>query len=532
MLPLFGDEADVGYHAYSLLKTAKDYKGNLLPFYIDSLAESRAPLLMYTTIPFVLLFGLNPIAVRLPSVVFAILAIVYLYKLVKIQTKNSNLALLSSVFLGLSNWHFHYSRTAFEVSLLLTLILSGTYYFYKSLKKNQSFSPYLYLSIFIFSLSFYTYNTANIFTPLLVIFLILTNFKEIKKQATKKQAPAFLALFLLFPLAKNILSGSAANRFKLIGIFNNPKITEEIITKRTGFSATDSETERIFYNKLTKTLNIFTNNYLSSLSFNFLFRSGDPNPRHSPSDFGLLPITFLPLLLFGFFSINKNKKNGKANQLMFFWLLIAPIPTSLTIDGGTQATRLFLILPPLIYFVSKGFLAITNKSKIITILIITSLSINMIFYYRNYFVRYPKDSFQSWQYGYQQLMQSIPSNTNRLFISNSNYTSLIHYLFYSKYPPQSLHQSNFTDKTVDNFYQDLSGFKLNDQIFFVTNWNATSTIDKIAKIAQSSDTFVLFQLLDIPGDWDLSKNPPDGFKTIDTVYLPNNLIFAQIIQKL
>ncbi|MBU1129689.1 hypothetical protein KKE45_00015, partial [Patescibacteria group bacterium] len=78
-LSLFGDEADVGYHAYSLLKTAKDYKGNLLPLYIDSLAESRAPLLMYTTIPFVYLFGLKPTFVRLPSVIFSLISILCLY---------------------------------------------------------------------------------------------------------------------------------------------------------------------------------------------------------------------------------------------------------------------------------------------------------------------------------------------------------------------------------------------------------------------------------------------------------------------
>jgi len=65
-----------------------------------------------------------------------------------------------------------------------------------------------------------------------------------------------------------------------------------------------------------------------------------------------------------------------------------------------------------------------------------------------------------------------------------------------------------------------------------TNWNNQSALDKINQIAQKSDIFVLFQLLDIPGDWDLSKNPIDGFKTINTVYLPNNLIFAQIIQKI
>ncbi|MDO8341235.1 MAG: hypothetical protein Q7T59_04630, partial [Candidatus Woesebacteria bacterium] len=41
---LFGDELDVGYHAYSVLKTGKDYSGNFMPLHFQSLAEWRTPL--------------------------------------------------------------------------------------------------------------------------------------------------------------------------------------------------------------------------------------------------------------------------------------------------------------------------------------------------------------------------------------------------------------------------------------------------------------------------------------------------------
>jgi len=64
LLSLFGDEVDVGYHAYSLLQTGKDYMGQLLPSYIQSLAEWRAPLLMYASIPSILIFGLTEWGVR------------------------------------------------------------------------------------------------------------------------------------------------------------------------------------------------------------------------------------------------------------------------------------------------------------------------------------------------------------------------------------------------------------------------------------------------------------------------------------
>ena len=35
-ISLFGDEIDVGYHAWSLITTGRDYMGNLLPTYIQS----------------------------------------------------------------------------------------------------------------------------------------------------------------------------------------------------------------------------------------------------------------------------------------------------------------------------------------------------------------------------------------------------------------------------------------------------------------------------------------------------------------
>jgi hypothetical protein len=53
---LFGDEVDVGYQAYSILKTGRDYYGNFLPVHFHSLAEWRTPLYIYTAVPTVAIF--------------------------------------------------------------------------------------------------------------------------------------------------------------------------------------------------------------------------------------------------------------------------------------------------------------------------------------------------------------------------------------------------------------------------------------------------------------------------------------------
>src|SRR3989344_7150406 len=125
LLPLFGDEVDVGYQAYSLLKTGKDYMGQTLPTYIHSLSEWRAPLFIYATIPSVAIFGLNEWGVRGGAAFFGVLGVLLIYLLGK-KLWNEKIGLLSAILLAILPWHIHYSRAAFEVTLLLDLILLGT----------------------------------------------------------------------------------------------------------------------------------------------------------------------------------------------------------------------------------------------------------------------------------------------------------------------------------------------------------------------------------------------------------------------
>ena len=100
---LFGDEMDVGYQALSLLQSGRDYKGNFLPLYIQSLTESRAPLLMYASLPSVALFGLTPLAIRLPPLIFGLASLLFFYLLIAHLSQNKYLSLYSYAINGLSS---------------------------------------------------------------------------------------------------------------------------------------------------------------------------------------------------------------------------------------------------------------------------------------------------------------------------------------------------------------------------------------------------------------------------------------------
>src|SRR3990172_10493689 len=80
---LFGDEFDVGYQAYSVLTTGRDYYGNFMPIHFHSLAEWRTPLYLYSAVPTVAIFGITPLGVRLPAAIFGILSVYIMFLFVR-----------------------------------------------------------------------------------------------------------------------------------------------------------------------------------------------------------------------------------------------------------------------------------------------------------------------------------------------------------------------------------------------------------------------------------------------------------------
>ena len=62
------DEAVFGYNAYSLLKTGKDEFGASWPIALRAFGDWRPALYSYLVIPFVYIFGLTEMAVRMPSI--------------------------------------------------------------------------------------------------------------------------------------------------------------------------------------------------------------------------------------------------------------------------------------------------------------------------------------------------------------------------------------------------------------------------------------------------------------------------------
>src|SRR3990167_8737038 len=65
------DEVSIGYNAYSILKTGGDEYGTKFPILLRAYDDWRPALYVYLVIPFVALFDLTVLSVRLPSVILS-----------------------------------------------------------------------------------------------------------------------------------------------------------------------------------------------------------------------------------------------------------------------------------------------------------------------------------------------------------------------------------------------------------------------------------------------------------------------------
>ena len=189
---LFGDEIDVGYQSFSLLKTGKDLYRQILPIYVRSLSEPRAPLLMYATVPSVAILGLNEYGVRTPEVVFGVLGILIFF----ILTRNY----MAATVMAIVPWHIIYSRAAFEVVLMLDLIMLGVVL---AQRKKEV------LGFLFFALAMYTYSTAIVFVPLFILAVY-------RRDLWKMKRPFVFFTALLIPLVLVILTGDGRYRFERV----------------------------------------------------------------------------------------------------------------------------------------------------------------------------------------------------------------------------------------------------------------------------------------------------------------------------
>lgn len=457
------DEASIGYTAYSILHTGKDEYGKVLPLSFQSFGDWKLPLYIYTVVPFVSIFGLFELAVRLPSAIFGILSVGLTFYLVRILFKNNILVFIAMFLAAISPWSVHLSRVESESNMAVFLTILGTILFLKSLnEKNWLIIP----SFICFALTYFTYAGNHIFTTLLVIGILFLYKTKIPR--TKfTMIGLILFIFLSGFIFSHTLFGADKTKLSGISIFGDPSaIHAKIEIPRNEHEQPQSFFARITHNKIVFAGEKIAQNYLNSFSPLFLFIKGGENNAHNISNFGNMYLVEAPFLFLGLIYLIVLKK-GREKKLILWWFFIAAIPASITKDAP-HTNRMFAIFPILQLVTAFGlFWVITQwiKKPIFKKLLVAFLTllfvISMAIYIDRYFIHFPKNEEKSWGIGYKKLDKVLSQGSfanKKVIMARPNYSPYIYLLFYNPYDPSKYQKEALRYPPTSDGFVDVKGF--------------------------------------------------------------------------
>lgn len=435
------DEVSIGYNAYSILKTGADEYGNKFPILLRAYDDWRPALYVYLVIPFVWLFNLTTIAVRLPSVILSVLTVIATYFLTKEIFKKHPYSLeiagVSALVIAISPWHIYLSRLGHEANAGLAFFIFSICFFFRN---------NIYLFFTFLALSFVSYQSEKIFLPLFfltLLFLFKERFLQCKKETV---IGIFIFLAILFPFFKASLNPNALIRFKATNVLvaNVDRFQKEALVLANAVKKNDI-TGKILHNRRIVIAEILLEGYFSHFNPLWLFANLSAD-KHKVPNLGLFYPWEIISMFLGIIFLFKQNISKNIKYFFLFWLLLAPLPAAITTDAP-HAMRVYTFLPLPQIISGLGLLQISfylkryHISKNLLYYIFSFLIFGSVLYFSyNYYYIFPKTQSSSFQYA---LSQAIPfalrqnSQYNKIIFSNTSalYQSYMFFLFFSKYDP-------------------------------------------------------------------------------------------------
>jgi 4-amino-4-deoxy-L-arabinose transferase-like glycosyltransferase len=454
------DEVALGYDAYSIIHTGRDEFGKFLPVVLRSFDDYKPALYAYLAIPTVALLGLTVFAVRLPSAIAGIVSVLAVFFLTQELFRNTRykdwLALAASFMLAISPWSIQFSRVAFEANVGDCLNLLAALFFVKGVKNNRWL---LLLSALFAGLDIYVYQSEKAFTPLFILLLAIIYWKELFALSKKYIfVVVVFGLIIITPMMVYIVT----NRAALLRVTGT-----SIFSYQTDLLKTDTQRLQQDENTHDKIGSLLDNRrfvyvitvvsgYISHFDPNWLFISGDIDRHHAPG-MGILYLFEIPLILLGIYSLLFGEYDKTTKLVIFGWLLLAPVPASIT-TGVPHAVRTLNFLPTWQILSAIGIIVIadtllhrqfsvlkTNLLRLIVAAYLVFAVFNVAYYSDQYFVQLNYYDSAFWQYGYKQAVDEVKAvggNYKTILISDNAPLdkSYMFFLFYLQYPPQLYQQ--------------------------------------------------------------------------------------------
>lgn len=455
------DEASIGVTAYSLMTTGKDEYGRRFPLSFESFGDWKLPLYIYASIPFVKIFGLSELAVRLPSAIAGTLTVGALYYLAYALFASETIALLAAVSLAISPWHIHISRVESEAIVAVLFTTLGSLLFINGIRERKLGK--MIASSILFALTYYTYHGNHVSTSLLLLGLFLVYRSELFKVKRWHIAGLIGATMTIFILA--VTMSADHTKISGISIFGDPTVIHtKIELPRLEHDNPNALYARLMHNRLTYAVTTVIQNYLLSYGPDFLFIKGGGNSAHNIRGYGNVHAIEAPFLLLGLVWLFTAFKNKSARYVLW-WTGIGAVAAAITKDAP-HSNRMLAVVPALAMMTGAGIYQLSTLIPkrfiaIVVLVLIFGYGGGLITYLDRYYVHFPKTEAANWGYAYRELTRVLftqQNATKNIIMTKPETSPYIYILFYSGYPSYRYQMEAMRYPISADGFTDVSGF--------------------------------------------------------------------------
>ncbi|GAB4155892.1 MAG: hypothetical protein Fur005_08750 [Roseiflexaceae bacterium] len=349
----FQDEAVAMVDAWSLLQTGRDHLGAVWPLgAFESFGDWVSPLLNYTLLPSVWLFGPTPFAARLPAAIAGTLAIPAAYLAARAFGLPRWAAGFAALVVALSPWQILRSRVA-SPPALVPLMWLLTLWAGCQLVRWRTTSTALWLAL-LGGLALHSYPTMKLAVPLLVAAAVVVAVwaewasRQQVLAGMQRSRPQWWQVLL-------DLLGRWWSAALLIGLIWLPFIWTTLFNEASGMRASrkilQAETPLAW---IVAWLEGYATYFLPA----FYYQSGDPS---NGSAQGVQLLAEAPLVLIGLVAlvimaigrVERFRERTFQSRLLLIALLLAPLPASL-MAPNPHLTRALIVAPMYALLVALG----------------------------------------------------------------------------------------------------------------------------------------------------------------------------------
>ena len=391
------DGAMAAVDAKALADYGTDRFGTWLPCHLYAWGYGQMSSLMsYLIAPFVKLFGVSVVTMRLPSLLCSIAGGVFFWLFMR-DVFGERVGLIAALLVAINPWHLLQSRWALDCNLLPHFFMGGLYFLNRGLMEKKRF---LYISMLFFGLCMYCYGIAIYTIPLFLV--AVCAFYMVKKRVALRGAVVCALVYLL--IAWPFILTMAVNFFGWDTI-ELPFVTIQ------HFTASGRAGDILFFSE--EPFAQLLANFKSLLKVTLLQRKDLLS--NDMEGFGTMYLFSMPFAALGLFGFLKEKKADNK------WLALFAVLTGIWVGlmtNGVNVNRINIIYYAELMFIVLGIYYVVTALPKLTVPTACALLISGVLMTGTYFGTYAESLKHDFFYGLGDAIAAAEdSGADRLYIT-------------------------------------------------------------------------------------------------------------------